>query len=101
LTGDVLLGAVPGVYLGARLSSRAPDRVLRPLLVVALTSSALKLLGASNRALPVAAIAVGMLAVALSLIEGRSVRRPRFPPFTGPSHRAIIAETEQPPIPPR
>jgi hypothetical protein len=36
------------VYLGARVSSRAPDRVIRPLLVVVLTVSALKLIGASN-----------------------------------------------------
>ena len=48
LTLSLLLGSVPGVYLGARVSSRAPDRVIRPLLVVVLTVSALKLLGASN-----------------------------------------------------
>jgi uncharacterized membrane protein YfcA len=48
LTGSILLGAVPGVYLGARLSSRAPDGVLRPVLVVALSASALKLIGISN-----------------------------------------------------
>jgi hypothetical protein len=43
-----VLGSVPGVYLGARVSSRAPDRIIRPLLVVVLTVSALALLGASN-----------------------------------------------------
>jgi uncharacterized protein len=48
LTLSLLLGSVPGVYLGARVSSRAPDRVIRPILVVVLTVSALKLLGASN-----------------------------------------------------
>jgi uncharacterized membrane protein YfcA len=48
LTVSLLLGSVPGVYLGARVSSRAPDRVIRPLLVIVLTVSALKLLGASN-----------------------------------------------------
>lgn len=45
LTAAILIGAVPGVYLGARLSVGAPDRWIRPLLVVVLTASALKLLG--------------------------------------------------------
>jgi len=48
LTASLLLGSVPGVYLGARVSSRAPDRIIRPVLVVVLTVSALKLIGASN-----------------------------------------------------
>ena len=48
LTASLLVGSVPGVYFGARVSSRAPDRIIRPLLVVVLTVSALKLLGASN-----------------------------------------------------
>jgi hypothetical protein len=34
--------------MGARISSRAPDRIIRPVLVVVLAVSALKLLGASN-----------------------------------------------------
>lgn len=42
---SVLIGAVPGVYLGARLSSRAPDRVVRPILSTVLAASGLKLLG--------------------------------------------------------
>ncbi len=48
LTLSLVLGSVPGVYLGARVSSRAPDRIIRPVLVVVLAVSALKLLGASN-----------------------------------------------------
>jgi uncharacterized protein len=48
LTASLLVGSIPGVYFGARVSSRAPDRVIRPVLVIVLTVSALKLLGASN-----------------------------------------------------
>ncbi|MEI8000510.1 MAG: TSUP family transporter [Actinomycetes bacterium] len=44
LTGALLVGAVPGVYLGARVSSKAPDSLIRPLLVAVLIASALKLL---------------------------------------------------------
>lgn len=46
LTASLLLGCVPGVYVGARLSSRAPDHAIRPVLVAVLVASALKLLGA-------------------------------------------------------
>jgi len=51
LTGSLLIGSLPGVYLGARVSSRAPDVIIRPALVVILTASALKLLDFSNGAL--------------------------------------------------
>ncbi len=44
LTASILIGAVPAVYLGARLSSKAPDWLIRPALVFVLTASALKLL---------------------------------------------------------
>jgi hypothetical protein len=44
LTASLLIGCLPGVYLGARVSSRAPDGIVRPALVFVLTASALKLL---------------------------------------------------------
>jgi hypothetical protein len=40
-----LIGSIPGVYLGARLSSRARDGLVKPALVFVLLASALKLLG--------------------------------------------------------
>ncbi len=48
LAGALLLGALPGVYLGARISSRAASPLVRPALVVLLILSASKLLGADN-----------------------------------------------------
>ena len=51
LTASVLVGSLPGVYLGARVSARAPDAIIRPVLVVVLVASALKLLDFSNLAL--------------------------------------------------
>ncbi len=44
LTLSQLVGALPGVYLGARVSARAPDRILRPTLFVVLLTSGLKLM---------------------------------------------------------
>ena len=41
---------MPGVYLGARVSSRAPDAVIRPALILMLLGSALKLLSVQNAA---------------------------------------------------
>jgi uncharacterized membrane protein YfcA len=43
LTASLLVGALPGVYVGARLSARADDRVVRPALFVLLLTSGLKL----------------------------------------------------------
>jgi uncharacterized membrane protein YfcA len=71
LTGSILLGAIPGVYLGARLSSRAPDGLLRPVLVIALSASALKLLGMSNAALPVAVPGIAAFAFATAIPDLR------------------------------
>jgi uncharacterized membrane protein YfcA len=44
LTVSLVVGALPGVYVGARLSSGATDRVLRPTLFVILVTSGLKLI---------------------------------------------------------
>jgi uncharacterized membrane protein YfcA len=40
----LLVGSVPGVIVGSLVSSRAPDSVLRPLLVVVLSLSAYQLM---------------------------------------------------------
>lgn len=76
LTVSLLVGSIPGVYFGARVSSRAPDRVIRPILVIVLTVSALKLLGASN---VVVASVLGGAGLAALVIYGC-----RRPPRTSP-----------------
>src|SRR6476620_292234 len=48
LTASILIGSVPGVFIGARFSSRAPDYLIRPALIVVLTLSGLTLVGVSN-----------------------------------------------------
>jgi len=64
LTISVLVGAMPGVYLGAQVSSRASDRYIRPVLVAVLAISALKLLEVPNGAL------LGASGVALVVLAG-------------------------------
>lgn len=46
LTASLVVGALPGVYAGARISARAPDRVVKPTLALVMAASGLKLLGA-------------------------------------------------------
>ena len=45
VTAALLVGALPGTYLGARYSSHAPGGIVRRALVLVLTASGLKLLG--------------------------------------------------------
>jgi uncharacterized membrane protein YfcA len=49
LTTSLLLGALPGVYVGARVSSRAPQGLIRRALVLVLVASGLKLIGLSTQ----------------------------------------------------
>jgi uncharacterized protein len=48
LTLSLLIGSIPGVYLGARVSSRAPGGLIRAMLAIVLLASALKLLDVDN-----------------------------------------------------
>jgi uncharacterized membrane protein YfcA len=68
LTTSLLLGSVPGVYLGARASARAPDGLIRPVLVLVLVLSGLKLLD-----VPVRYLAATLL-VGLGVLGGLGIR---------------------------
>jgi uncharacterized membrane protein YfcA len=48
ITSSLLIGSVPGVIIGAQISSRAPDHFIRPLLVLVLALTGLKLLDVPN-----------------------------------------------------
>jgi len=65
LTGALLIGSLPGVYLGARVSSRAPDAVIRPALILVLLGSALKLLSVQNAAVVWTVVIVALVALPL------------------------------------
>ncbi|WP_091929454.1 sulfite exporter TauE/SafE family protein [Blastococcus sp. DSM 46786] len=62
LTASVLVGAIPGVWLGARVSSRSPGSLVRRALTVILLASGVKLLGAST--------VVVLVTVAAALVGG-------------------------------
>jgi len=93
LTGSILLGAIPGVYIGARISSRAPDGILRPILVVALSSSALKLLGVRNDIFPIAVAGVTVLLLGLAVPDVRRFFANRARPLVGAERSATVEST--------
>lgn len=58
LTASLLVGAIPGVFLGAVYSASAPDKLIRPVLVLTLAASALKMLAVPNVWVGVTAVAI-------------------------------------------
>jgi uncharacterized membrane protein YfcA len=79
LSAAILVGSIPGVLLGARLSSRAPAGAVRAALVLVLLASALKLFGAPNLVVVVALVIVALAGViataARRAASGRSLLR--------------------------
>ncbi|GAA2653018.1 sulfite exporter TauE/SafE family protein [Nonomuraea recticatena] len=75
LTVSLLLGSIPGVYLGARVSAWAPNGPIRALLAVVLLASALKLLGVGNTATLWIVGGAVLLGGAGLMVAARSSRR--------------------------
>src|SRR5690606_19733779 len=72
LAAAILIGSVPGVLLGARLSARAPAGLVRAALIVVLLASAMKLFGTPGWVtLSVAGLAVVAAAGAWWRARGR------------------------------
>lgn len=65
LTGSILIGAIPGVWLGARVSSRTPGSLVRRALTVVMLASGTKLLGASTTAVIVVVVVALLVGVAV------------------------------------
>ncbi|GAA2750583.1 sulfite exporter TauE/SafE family protein [Amnibacterium kyonggiense] len=87
VAGSVLIGAIPGVLLGAWLSSRAPGGVIRRVLAVLLMASGLKLIGTPT---PVV-IAAGVGAVVLGNVLWIALRH-RYSPTLRARRAAEVQE---------
>ena len=73
LTATILIGSLPGVWLGTRLSDRLPERGLRPALGVVLLASGLALLTKAGVDIPAAVIiAVPVVAGAAAFLVLRA-----------------------------
>jgi uncharacterized membrane protein YfcA len=77
LTASILIGSIPGVYIGAHFSSRAPDHVIRPALVVVLLASSLKLLGVGTLLVGAIAFVLTVGGIAYAVSTGQRVARER------------------------
>lgn len=100
LTGSILVGAIPGVWVGARVSSRSPGSLVRRALAVIMLASGTKLLGASTGIVLVitgAAVVLGAAAWAwVRVRHGEApfvVQQRRRPPRRRPSEDALAPAT--------
>jgi uncharacterized protein len=89
VTTSLLVGSVPGVWLGAQLSSRAPGGLIRRALAFVLLASALKLLDVSNT-VTITVLCVTLVAAPLLWMLAR--RRLGLPALAGPALRTARAE---------
>ncbi len=92
LAAALLLGSIPGVWVGAHTSSRAPDGIVKSLLAVVLTASALKMFG-----VPTAAVGWFLLGLAVAgsiawvLVHTTAARRSARPADPEPTSRVTAA----------
>jgi uncharacterized membrane protein YfcA len=80
LTTSLLVGCIPGVWLGAHLSARAPGGLVRRALAFVLLASALKLLNLSNTDTGIVLALVAVIAPVLWMLVRRHHGFPALAP---------------------
>jgi uncharacterized protein len=78
ITASLLLGAIPGAFIGAQISSRAPGGIIRRALAVLLLASGLRLLGVETNLVLLAAIAALVGGSLVWIAIRRTVHPQRF-----------------------
>jgi hypothetical protein len=71
VTASLIIGAVPGVLVGSLLSSRAPDRLIRPVIAIVICASGLKYVGLGNTDIIWGAAGAVLVAIAVWLVGKR------------------------------
>jgi uncharacterized protein len=84
LTTSLLLGSIPGVWLGAQLSARAPGGLVRRALGFVLLASALKLLNVSTRDTGLVLLVIAIVAPLLWMMVRRRHGFPALARGDGP-----------------
>lgn len=87
----LLVGAIPAVYVGARLSAKAPDHIIRPVLVIVLIASSLKLLDKNMTANQLGLAVGACLAIWAGLLAVRKVRSGAIAPLSAQPLRVFEA----------
>jgi uncharacterized protein len=79
VTVSIILGSVPAVLIGSLLSSRAPDKFIRPVITFVILASGLKYVGVPTTALGWT-LGLILVAAAVAWITVTLVRRRAMPP---------------------
>jgi uncharacterized membrane protein YfcA len=87
LTTSLLLGCIPGVWLGAHLSARAPGGLVRRALAFVLLASALKLFNVPNTETGIILLVVLLFAPLLWMVVRRRLGYPAFSRWKEPRAR--------------
>jgi uncharacterized protein len=99
LAGTILLGSVPGVWVGSRWSVRVPADVLRTALAVLLIGSGAGLLSKAGIGLPGVVLAAFPVIVVLlaggSVLHERRRARPAAPPEGPHPPRTVMSSREE------
>jgi uncharacterized membrane protein YfcA len=77
VAGSLLVGAIPGTWFGAQMSTRAPGGIIRRVLAVLLLASSLKLLGVGNELVALAAVAALVLGSLIWILIRNQARASR------------------------
>ncbi len=75
VTASIILGSVPAVLVGSLISSRAPDRYIRPVITFVIFASGLKYVGLGTTALAWTLGAILLAAAVIGLVYLRPGRR--------------------------
>jgi uncharacterized membrane protein YfcA len=77
LAGTILIGSIPGVWLGTHAAVRLPERGLRPALGIVLLASGLGLIGKAGVDMPawvLVGVPIALVAVAIAVLRRRPGR---------------------------
>jgi uncharacterized membrane protein YfcA len=91
LTASLVAGSVPAVLIGSLLSSRAPDRFIRPVITFVILASGLKYVGVGTTALGCTLAAVLIVAAGYWLVKTKIKIRQNGPELTGSGDPAPAA----------
>jgi uncharacterized membrane protein YfcA len=75
VTASIAIGAVPAVLIGSFLSSRAPDKYIRPVITFVIFASGLKYVGVPTTALGITLAAVLLAALTVWLVRAQPWNR--------------------------
>lgn len=78
LTTSVVLGGIPAVFVGSLLSSRVPDRLVRPAITTVVLASGLRYVGLATTDVGWVLLAVAAMIGGNRLLRVRPWRRPDF-----------------------